>query len=80
MTGIPSSLRLPRKLAGTAQSTFGATNRRDRWWVAPTVQGTLFTILALYLFFSGIVWTPLLGTAYDVDGYLSPPRLSSRFL
>jgi hypothetical protein len=66
---IPSTILKPR---GTAAQGFGATQRRDRWWVAPLVQGILFTGLASYLFFSGIVWTPLLGTPYEVDGYLSP--------
>jgi hypothetical protein len=69
MTTAPTVL----KPAGTTPSGFGFTRRRDRWWVAPTVQGILFTILASYLFFSGIIWTPqILGTAYEVDGYLSP--------
>jgi hypothetical protein len=68
MTTAPTRL----KPAGTAPRGLGATRRRDRWWVAPTVQGILFTTLATYLFFSGIVWTPLFGTAYEVDGYLSP--------
>jgi hypothetical protein len=72
MTSLPSSLRLPRKPPGTAPAGLGTTHRIDRWWVAPTVQGLLFTVLAGYLFFSGIVWTPLFGTAYEVDGYLSP--------
>jgi hypothetical protein len=72
MTGLVGSLRPPRKPAGTAPSGFGATQRRDRWWIAPTVQGFLFTFLALYLFFSGIVWTPLFGTGYEFEGYLSP--------
>jgi hypothetical protein len=72
MTGLVGSLRAPRKAAGTAPNGFGATRRRDRWWTAPLVQGTLFTICATYLFFSGIIWTPLFGTAYEVDGYLSP--------
>jgi hypothetical protein len=72
MTGIAGGLRAPRKPAGTAQAGFGATRRRDRWWTAPVVQGTLFTVCATYLFFSGIVWTPLFGTAYEVEGYLSP--------
>ncbi len=72
MTGLVGSLRAPRKAAGTAPSGFGATRRRDRWWTAPLVQGTLFTICATYLFVSGIIWTPLFGTAYEVDGYLSP--------
>ena len=72
MTGLVGSLRPPRKPAGTAPSGFGATRRRDRWWIAPTVQGFMFTVLALYLFFSGIVWTPLFGTGYEFEGYLSP--------
>jgi hypothetical protein len=72
MTGLVGSLRAPRKPAGTAAAGFGATRRLDRWWTAPVVQGTLFTICATYLFFSGIIWTPLFGTAYLVDGYLSP--------
>jgi hypothetical protein len=72
MTGIPASVRLPRKLPGTAPAGLGTTRRRDRWWIPPLGQGTLFTVLAAYLFFSGIVWTPLFGTAYEVDGYLSP--------
>jgi hypothetical protein len=72
MTGLVGSLRTPRKPAGTAPAGFGATRRLDRWWTAPLAQGTLFTICATYLFISGIVWTPLFGTAYEVDGYLSP--------
>ena len=68
MTTIPA----PSKPPGTAQTGLFATNRRDRWWIAPGIQGILFTTLAGYLFFSGIVWTPLFGTAYEVDGYLSP--------
>lgn len=72
MTGIPASLRLPRKPPGTAPQGLGATNRKDAWALAPVVQGFLFTLLAGYLFWSGIVWTPLFGTAYEVDGYLSP--------
>jgi hypothetical protein len=60
------------KPIGTARRGLGVTARRDAWWVAPAVQGTLFTICATYLFFSGIIWTPLFGTAYEVDGYLSP--------
>jgi hypothetical protein len=68
MTSVPTVL----KPAGTAPSGFGVTRRRDSWWVAPSVQGTLFTICAVYLFISGIVWTPLFGTPYEAEGYLSP--------
>jgi hypothetical protein len=72
MTGLPASLRVPRKPPGTAPTGFGITGRLDRWWVAPGVQGTLFTICATYLFVSGILFTPLFGTPYEADGYLSP--------
>jgi hypothetical protein len=72
MTGLPTSLRLPSKPAGTAPTGLGATRRLDRWWVAPGVQGTVFTVCATYLFISGILLTPLFGTPYEVDGYLSP--------
>jgi len=60
------------KPPGTALRGLAATNRRDAWWLAPGVQATIFTICATYLFFSGIIWTPLFGTRYEVDGYLSP--------
>ena len=72
MTGLPASLRLPRKPPGTAPNGLGVTKRLDRWWVAPGVQGTLFTVCATYLFVSGILLTPVFGTPYVVDGYLSP--------
>jgi hypothetical protein len=75
MTGLPASLRLgrpPRKLAGTAPTGLGETRRLDRWWVAPTLQGTLFTICAVYLFVSGILLTPIANTPYEFEGYLSP--------
>ena len=68
MASAPTILKPP----GSLRPGFLRTNRRERWWIAPTVQGILFTVLALYLFWSGIVWTPLFGTAYEVDGYLSP--------
>jgi hypothetical protein len=72
MTALTGRLRMPRKPAGTAPFGFGATRRLDRWWVAPGVQGTLFTVCAVYLFVSGILLTPIANTPYEVDGYLSP--------
>ena len=72
MTGVPATLRLPRKPRGTARQGFARTSRRDAWALAPGVQATLFTVCATYLFVSGILLTPLLGTPYEVDGYLSP--------
>jgi hypothetical protein len=68
MTTAPTVL----KPAGTAAPGLGTTRRLDRWWVAPSVQGVLFTVCAVYLFVSGILWTPIFGTRYEVDGYLSP--------
>jgi hypothetical protein len=68
MTTAPTALK-PR---GTAAQGLGITHRRDAWWIAPGIQATLFTICATYLFFSGILWNPLFGTPYEVDGYLSP--------
>ena len=72
MTGLVRGLPLPRKPAGTAPNGLGVTRRRDAWWVAPSLQGTVFTICATYLFISGILLTPLFGTPYEYDGYLSP--------
>ena len=72
MTGITRGLSLPRKPAGTAPAGLGATRRRDAWWVAPGLQGLLFTVCATYLFVSGILLTPLFGTPYEHEGYLSP--------
>jgi len=68
MTAVPT----PAKPPGTAPMGLGRTARRDAWWLAPAIQATVFTICATYLFFSGIIWTPLFGTHYEVDGYLSP--------
>ena len=72
MTGLVGTRRPPRKPQGTTPNGFGVTKRRDRWWTTPLVQGVLFTICATYLGFSGILWQPLGGPPYEVDGYLSP--------
>ena len=67
-----TTARTTVKPPGTVRAGLGVTRRRDRWWIAPGVQATLFTVCATYLFISGIIWTPLTGTPYQVDGYLSP--------
>ena len=67
-----SASRTPLKPTGTAANGLGVTGRTDRWWVAPSAQATLFTVCATYLFLSGILFTPLFGTPYQADGYLSP--------
>ena len=65
-------MRALRKPRGTAQEGFGATNRRDSWAIYPVVQAIVFTFCASYLMFSGVIWNPIGGPAYEVDGYLSP--------
>ena len=64
----PASLKPPGTAAagpvGPAGATAGGSPRPSRARCsrsAPT-----------YLFVSGILWTPLFGTPYEVDGYLSP--------
>jgi len=75
MTSWPSTIRgtrPPRKLAGTAPAGFGATSRRDAWWASPLSVGFWLAVLVLYSVFSALLWTPVLGTPNETDGYLSP--------
>ena len=79
MTTLPTQARTgvtapPGKPVGTAPRGFGATSRKEAWWLAPAAQGALFTICATYLFVSGILLWPIFGDQipYEVDGYLSP--------
>jgi hypothetical protein len=65
-------LRALRKPRGTAPQGFGKTSRRDAWAVYPVVQAIVFTLCAGYLTFSGILMTPIFGTGYEHEGYLSP--------
>jgi hypothetical protein len=67
-----TAIRTPAKPAGTAPLGLGRTSRRDTWWLAPGIQAIVFTICAGYLGVSGILFTPLFGTPYEADGYLSP--------
>ncbi|MBI2891097.1 MAG: succinate dehydrogenase [Nitrospirae bacterium] len=46
---------------------YGITQRKDRWWVEPLVQGTLFLILAGYS-----TWAAFQGEHYEFGPYLSP--------
>ena len=73
MTGQSAVLRALRKPRGTARQGFGATSRRDSWIVYPIVQGTLFTVCATYLLYSGVLWNAIWpATPYEADNYLSP--------
>jgi hypothetical protein len=75
MTGLPASLRTarpPRKPAGTAALGYGQTSRLDGWWVSPLNVGFWLAVLVLYSVFSALLWKPVFGTDYEVDGYASP--------
>src|SRR6478736_410604 len=66
MTGLPASLRLPRKPAGTARQGFGATSRIDDWATEPGIVAFGFTAFIVYSLFSALLWYPLFGVAYEV--------------
>lgn len=75
MTAWPASLRTtrpPRKPAGTAPQGLGATTRRDDWWSSPLGVGFWLAVLVLYSAFSALLWKPLFGAPFEVDGYISP--------
>lgn len=57
---------------GTARQGLGATSRRDRWWLEPGIVAAVFGAFILYSLFSALLWEPLFGAPYEVDGYLSP--------
>ena len=75
MTGIPASLqrgRPTRKPAGTASLGLGSTSRVDEWWWAPLSVGFWLAVLVIYAFVSAMIWWPMIGGSYEVDGYTSP--------
>ena len=72
MTGLPGSLRLPRKPPGTARQGLGATGRIDDWAIEPAIVAFGFTTFIVYSLFSALVWGPLFHVGYEADGYLSP--------
>lgn len=51
----------------TARGGFGATERRDAWWVTPLLQGVALALLIGYA-----NWAAYQGTNYQIGGYLSP--------
>ena len=63
----------PRAAAGgTTKHGLGATDRRDPWWIEPAVIAAGFSTFIVYSLFSALLWEPVFGVAYEVDGYLSP--------
>lgn len=75
MTGWPTSVgaaRPPRKPVGTAPQGFGETTRLDDWWSSALGVGFWLAVLVLYSVFSAVLWKPLFGAPYEVDGYTSP--------
>jgi hypothetical protein len=69
-SGTPT--HAPLKPAGTARQGLGVTSRRDDWATAPLIVGAGFTAFVVYSLFSALVWGPVFGVGYEVDGYLSP--------
>jgi hypothetical protein len=57
---------------GTARQGLGATSRRDPWWIQPGIIASGFGLFIGYTLFSALIWEPVFGVAYEVDGYLSP--------
>jgi hypothetical protein len=58
MAAVPGELR---------RAGFGATERRDAWWVAPLFQGLVLAVLITYA-----NWAAYQRTNYQAGGYLSP--------
>jgi hypothetical protein len=57
---------------GTAQQGLAATSRRDPWWLVPGIIAAGFGLFIVYSLFSALLWEPIFGVPYEVDGYLSP--------
>jgi hypothetical protein len=64
--------QLVRKPLGTAPAGYGATSRRDAWWVPPGGIVVALTVMVVYSLFSAFVWTHFLGVPFEHDGYISP--------
>ena len=84
MTTLPSQPAPPTQAAprwqaapqlkppGTAARGFGATMRRDAWASEPALVAVVFTSFIVYSLFSALVWGPVFGAPYEINGYLSP--------
>jgi hypothetical protein len=57
---------------GTARQGLAATSRRDAWWLVPGIIAAGFGLFIAYSLFSALLWEPIFGVPYEVDGYLSP--------
>src|SRR5919106_1926939 len=57
---------------GTARQGLAATSRRDPWWLVPGIIAAGFGAFIAYSLFSALLWEPIFGVGYEVDGYLSP--------
>ena len=70
------SLRSGRRIetgpGGAGRRGFGITTRRDRWWASPGLVAVGFSAFIVYSLFSALIWGPVFGAPYEVDGYLSP--------
>ena len=72
MTVQGTLLRALRKPRGTAPQGFGTTQRTDGWYWGPLSVGVWLALLVLYAVFSALLWKPIFGAGYEVDGYQSP--------
>jgi hypothetical protein len=68
-SGVLRALRKPR---GTAPQGFGTTSRRDLWLAGPLSVGFWLAVFVLYALFSALLWGPLFGAPYEIEGYRSP--------
>jgi hypothetical protein len=62
----------PPKPPGTAARGWGVTSRLDAWANEPALVAFVFTSFIAYSLFSALLWGPIFGAPYEVDGYLSP--------
>ncbi len=67
-----ATIQVPLKPAGTARQGWGVTSRIDDWATEPTIVALGFGAFIVYSLFSALVWGPVFGAGYEVDGYLSP--------
>ena len=69
---VRSGRRVETGPGGATRRGFGITSRRDRWWASPGLVAVGFTAFIVYSLFSALLWGPVFGAPYEVDGYLSP--------